>query len=109
MRRLGFAEPWITLVMKCVTTVTYSILVNGVPAETIIPSRGIQQGDPLSPYLFLLCAECLSSLITNAEMNGRISRVLVTVNGIRLSHLFFADDSLLFCKANFLKWTTIYT
>lgn len=64
-------------------------------------SRGIRQGDPLFPYLFLLCAECLSSLITNAEMDGRISGVPVAVNGFRLSHLFFADDSLIFFRANF--------
>jgi hypothetical protein len=104
MRRLGFAEKWISLVMKCVTTVSYSILVNGVPSETLTPSRGIRQGDSLSPYLFLLCPKCLSSLIVNAELEGRISGVPIAVNGFRLTHLFFANDNLLFCRANFLEW-----
>jgi len=91
-------------VMKCVTTVSYSILVNRVPSETIIPSQGIRQGDPLSPYLFLLCAECLSSLLANAEQDGRLSGIPVATNGFRLSHLFFADDSLIFCRASFTEW-----
>jgi len=104
MKQLGFAEEWITLVMKCVTTVSYSILVNGVPSKTIIPTRRIRLGDPLSPYLFLLCTECLSSLLANGEQEGKISRIPIAANGFRLSHLIFADDSLFFCRANFQEW-----
>jgi hypothetical protein len=52
MRRLGFDERWIHLVMSCVRSVQYSIVVNGNPVGNIHPTRGIQQGDPISPYLF---------------------------------------------------------
>jgi hypothetical protein len=70
----------------------------------IIPSRGIRQGDPLSPYLFLLCAEGLSSLLRTAEQEGKITWVPFAHRGFKLSHLFFADDNLLFCRANFVEW-----
>jgi hypothetical protein len=67
MRKIGFSDQWIHLVMKCVRTVTYSVLINGQPHGNIHPSRGIRQGDPLSPYLFILCAEVLSHLLYKAE------------------------------------------
>ena len=56
--------------MRCVTTVSYSIKINGKPRGCIIPSRWIRQGDPLSPYLFLLCAEGISALIRKAVEEG---------------------------------------
>ena len=57
MRKLGFEERWINLMMICVKTVSYLIIVNGEPKGLIHPTRGIRQGDPLSPFLFLLCTE----------------------------------------------------
>jgi hypothetical protein len=104
MNQLGFAEKWVSLVMRCVKTVSYSILVNGGPTESFKPTRGIRQGDPLSLYLFLLCVECLNSMMVIAEQAGRISGIPIAANGVRVSHLFFADDSLLFCRANFMEW-----
>ena len=63
MEKLGFDGEWRSLIMQCVSSVTYSIKNNGILRGNIVPSRGIRQGNPLSHYLFLLCAEGLSSLI----------------------------------------------
>lgn len=70
--------------------------------------RGLCQGDPLSPYLFLLCDEGLSSLITTAEYGGRLTGLPIAKGGSRLSHLFFVNDSLLFCLATFMEWHTVH-
>jgi hypothetical protein len=89
MRTIGFEERWIHLIMTCVKSVSYSVLINGQPYGRILPSRGLRQGDPLSPYLFLLAAEGLSSLLVKAEAGGRISGVPIAAGSTRLSHLFF--------------------
>lgn len=60
MNKMGFADQWCKWIMKCVSSVSYSVLVNGSAYGNIIPTRSIRQGDPLSSYLFLLCAEVLS-------------------------------------------------
>ena len=99
MEKLGFANRMRDLIMRCVSTVTYSIKINGVPRGHIIPFRGIRQGDPLSPYLFLLCAKGLFALIQSAVDRGQMDGVKICRGGPRLSHLFFTDDSLFFCKA----------
>ena len=100
MERMGFHERWIGLVMHCISTVFYSILINGVAYESIIPTRGLHQGDPLSSYLFLLCVDGLSSLINNAARNQLLSGISMCRGCPMVTHLFFADDSLFFCKAS---------
>ena len=85
--------------MECVTTVSYSIMVNGEPKGLIKPSRGLRQGDPLSPYLFLFCAEGLNALLRQAAATGDIHGFSLCRNGPKLTHLFFADDCLIFCRS----------
>ena len=72
MKKLGFNERWITFMMLCVSNVSYSILINGAPHGFIRPTRGIRQGDPLSPFLFLLCTEGLHGLLTQSAARGDI-------------------------------------
>ena len=99
MEKLGFCEKWLSLVYECISTVSYSILVNGEPRGDIRPSRGIRQGDPLSPYFFLLCLESLNRMLQQAASNDSIRGFSLCKRGPRISHLFFADDSVLFCRA----------
>ena len=100
MIKMGFLAVWIDRVMKCVTTVKYSFLVNGEAIEIITPDRGLRKGDPLSPYLFLLCAdEGLGALIRKAHSNNMIHGISTSHNAPVISHLFLADDSMVFARA----------
>lgn len=107
MKKLGFSDTWCAWIMKCITTVSYSVLVNGSPIGKIHPQRGIRQNDPISPYLYLLCSEGLSALIRNSIQQGHLHGFKASRNGPPISHLFFADDSLLFCKATAAECTTL--
>jgi ribonuclease HI len=99
MGKMGFHNKFIGLIMSCIKSVSYSILINGEPHGFIKPSRGLRQGDPLSPYLFLLVAEGLNSLISQAASEGSVQGISLCRSGPRITHLFFADDSLLFSRA----------
>ena len=100
MLQMGFEESWLAMIMQCVSTVTYSILLNEEPKGFIRPSRGLRQGDPLSPFLFLFCAEGLNALLSRAADNREIRGLYLCRNGPKITHLFFVDDCLLFCRSN---------
>ncbi|CAO2191947.1 unnamed protein product [Urochloa humidicola] len=100
MHKLGFSEQWIELIMRCVETVSFSVRVNGFLSEQFQPTRGIRQGDPISPYLFLLCAEGFSSLLKYTGPQFVARGVRVSIHAPWISHLMFADDCLLFTQAN---------
>lgn len=86
--------------MMCVETVDYSVIVNYELVGPIIPGRGLTRGDPLFPYLFILCAEGLSALIRKAERSGDLHGVSICTNAPTFSHILFADDFLLFFRAD---------
>lgn len=97
---MGFCEGWIKWIMLCVTTFQYNVCFNGVQLGPISPKRGLKQGDPLSPYLFLLCVEALSCSLKSVEENDIIHGCKISRTAPVITHLFFADDSFMFFRAN---------
>ncbi|XP_042969107.1 uncharacterized protein LOC122301794 [Carya illinoinensis] len=105
--KMRFGMKWTKLLMVCVRTVTYSTIINGVLGETITLTRGLRQADPLSPYLFLLCAEALGFLLASAKQRSLIEGITVSRGGLRISHLLFADYCVIFCRAKMVEWYQI--
>ncbi|MCI23418.1 RNA-directed DNA polymerase (Reverse transcriptase), partial [Trifolium medium] len=100
LERMGFGEKWIQWMMMCISSVNYHVLMNFDRVGPIFPGRGLRQGDPLSPYLFILMAEGLTSLIHQAIGRGDIHGVKICRGAPMVSHLLFADDCFLFCRAS---------
>ncbi|KAA3485153.1 LINE-1 reverse transcriptase isogeny [Gossypium australe] len=90
---MGFERGWVDMVLKCVTSVSYSVIFNGHVSESL------RQGDPLSPFLFLFCGEGLSSLMRLAKANNTIKGVKASRSGPAISYLLFVDDCILFIEA----------
>lgn len=88
MEQIGFNDCWISRVMTWVSTTSYGVLINGVPGSTIFPSKGIWQGDFLSPYLYLICVEGLSCMLHKVEHNTLLKRVKVGHGVPSITHLF---------------------
>ncbi|CAA7050320.1 unnamed protein product, partial [Microthlaspi erraticum] len=101
--KLGFASSWVQWIMLCISSVSYQVLINGEAKGKIIPSRGLRQGYPLSPFLFIILTEALIAQIQGAEEEGRITGLRIARSCPPISHLLFADDSLFFCKADVLQ------
>lgn len=100
MLRLGFDAKWVKLIILCVSTVRYHVIRDGKKVGLIVPGRGLRQEDPLSSYLFIFCADGLSTLIRKYELASLIHGVKVARGAPVVSHLFLADDCFLFFKAN---------
>lgn len=96
LRKLGFDEKWITWVMQCVSPVSFSVKYNGNPLPCFQPSRGLQQGDPLSPHLYILVANILSLILKKAVEDGSIKGIKLNSFSPTTSHLLFVDDSIFF-------------
>ncbi len=99
LKKLGFCVQWINWIRACVTTVTYRVVINGKKTEPFRPTRGIRQGDPLSPYLFILVADVLSRQVCRAVERKSLEGIRIKKGCPTLHHLFFADDLLFFLKA----------
>jgi len=101
LQQYGFHNRFIKLIMECITTTMYLVLVNGESAGMIKPTRGIRQGDPLSPYVFIQCMEVLSAMLSAATQKTKFGvGIKLCPAADRIPCLLFADDCLLFCKAD---------
>ncbi|RVW30453.1 putative ribonuclease H protein [Vitis vinifera] len=113
---MGFGSKWVGWMWSCVSSAKFSILVNGVPAGFFPNTRGLRQGDPLSPYLFVMGMEILDVLIRRAVEGGYLTGCNIrggSRTSLNISHLFFADDTVVFCEANkdqvsHLSWILIW-
>ena len=108
LQKMRFGAKW----RSCISTAKFSVLVNGVPAGFFSSSKGLRQGDPLSPYLFVMGIEVLSALIRRAVEEGFISGCNIRRGSgpvANISHLLFADDTIVFYEAKkedmtYLSW-----
>lgn len=98
MIELGYDKRWVDKIMRCISSVSFPFLINGDIKGKIIPQRGLRQGDPISPFLFLFCTGALSCLLKQAENEGKLNGVRFG-DDIGVTHLFFADNCLIFLEA----------
>ncbi|CAN1758076.1 Transposon TX1 uncharacterized 149 kDa protein [Linum perenne] len=97
---MGFSDRWIAWMKLCISSVRYSVVMNTCTTERFVPERGLRQGCPISPFLFILCAEGLLGLFKRATLRGLVHGVRVCQRAPRVTHLLFADDSFFFSRAD---------
>ncbi|KAG6413120.1 hypothetical protein SASPL_125821 [Salvia splendens] len=98
---MGFGRKWIIWIIECVRTASMSILVNGSPTSSFHLQRGLRQEDSLSPFLFLLVAETFSRLVCRGKDLGILKGVDVGIKHIPITHLQFAEDTIIFTPTDF--------
>lgn len=99
---MGFGVQWIKWMKFCISTVKFSVIINGSPEGFFLTERGLRQGDPLSPFLFIIAMEGLNNMIKKAKLNGWIKGFEVAMNGHNnqeITHLQYVDDTLILCDA----------
>lgn len=109
LEKMGFCDTWVNWMMECVSTVSYSFLLNNQVVGIVLPERGIRQGDPLSPYIFILCGEVLSDLCKRGQEVGNLTGLRVSRNSPKLNHLLFADDTMIFTTTDAHSCSTLVT
>ncbi|KAL8480022.1 hypothetical protein ACS0TY_026816 [Phlomoides rotata] len=97
MRGLNFNENWRKWIMECVKTASTNVLINGSPCGEFKMKRGLRQGDPISHFLYLIIAEGLNLLIRKATEEGLLKVTEIGTQGIHISHLQYADDTIFLC------------
>jgi hypothetical protein len=98
LKRYGFGAKWCSWISFCISSIRFSVLVNGSPEGFFDSSRGLRQGDPLSPLLFVFVMEALSHMLSTGINNGLLEGF--KVGNVIVSHFLFAYDTLIFCKAS---------
>ncbi|XP_026438254.1 uncharacterized protein LOC113336795 [Papaver somniferum] len=99
LKKMGFGLKWRRWVRNCISNARFSVIINGAAKGFFKSSQGLRQGDPLSPFLFLLVAEVFNKLMNNAKSEGCLKGFYVKENGMEVSHLQFADDTIVFLDA----------
>ena len=99
LQNMGFSEIWRGWIQGCLTSAAMPVLVNGFRTKFFNMHKGLHQGDPLSVFLFVLVAEVLNRMIVKAKEARLIDGLLVGKNKVELTHLYFANDTILFCPA----------
>jgi len=92
MSRLGFDVKWIKWIKMCLNSAIVSILINDCLTKELRPSRGLRQGDPLAPFLFLIVAEGLAGLVRETSRIGILKGVRMGQIGVEVNLLQFIDD-----------------
>lgn len=105
---MGFPTKWIELIWQCISTPSVQVLVNGFPTNPINSQCGLRQGYPLSPYLFLLCLNVLSKHLSKLQDEKEVMGIKIGRSSPRINHMFFADDNIVFFKANINSCQTIH-
>jgi hypothetical protein len=105
--KMGFSHGWVNMVMRCVKSVQFSVRLNGGLSWDFNPSRGLRQGDPLSPYLFLFCVEGFSTLLKKVQHENMVKGVQFRSDGPHITHLLFADDNIVFLEASVESMNTL--
>ncbi len=100
MQCFGFSDKWIKWINQCITTTSFSILLNGGSYGFFHLQRGLRQGDPLSPFMFIMGTEVLSRLLLRGENTGQIHGIKAARGCTPITHLMFADDLLLFTRSS---------
>lgn len=95
LRTIAIPESYIGLISECLSTASFFVCVNGVSGGFFKSTKGIRQGDPLSPYLFVLSLECLSRLLLSRFDSGLIG-YHPRMEQLKISHLMFVDDVMVF-------------
>ena len=99
LKAFGFSKNFTNLIYQCLSSVQFTLLLNGGQCPSFNPLCGLRLGDPLSPYLFILGSEVLMRIINKEVADGNISGVKVSSTTLPISKLCFVDDVILFCKA----------
>lgn len=97
--RIGFPIRLVDTIFQCISTVSYAFLLNGAQFGSVIPARGLRQGDPLAPYLFIYCVEVFIRMVEHSVTHGRLGGVRIFLSALVISNLCFPDDTLLFGRA----------
>lgn len=96
--QLGFSPRWVNVIVQCISIVSFSILINGCPSKVFHPKCGLRQGNPLSPYLFILVSPVLSANLSLFGNSNVCKGVVVSSHSPLIAHLLFADNSFFFLK-----------